>query len=109
MIFYLMINLDALKNSTDGAIARYKNQKKIHDRYPPCFFINASAGNLLELSEQIKVLGGMSIENKNLINKFFTWDNNRTIFDRINCQFAIHYLMSDEKFVKMYLFIYKFY
>ena len=90
------INLDALKNSTDGAIARYKNQKKIHDRYPPCFFINASAGNLLELSEQIKVLGGMSIENKNLINKFFTWDNNRTIFDRINCQFAIHYLMSDE-------------
>jgi len=87
---------DALIDSTDGALARYKNLKKTHDRYPPMFFIQSNAGLYLQYDEQIKILGNMNMDMKNNFNKFFTWDNNRTIFDRINCQFVIHYLFSNE-------------
>jgi len=87
---------DAIIDSTDGALSRYKNLRKMHDRFPPMFFIHANAGLYLQYDEQIKVLGKMNQDMKNNFNKFFTWDNSRTIFDRINCQFVIHYLLSDE-------------
>jgi len=90
------IDYDALIDSTDGALARYKNLKKTHDRFPPMFFIQSSAGSYLQYDEQIKVLGNMNSDMKNNFNKFFTWDNKKTMFDRANCQFAIHYLFSDE-------------
>jgi SAM-dependent methyltransferase len=87
---------DALIDSSDGALARYKNLKKMHNRFPPMFFIHSNAGIYLQYDEQIKSLGRMNSDMKNNFNKFFTWDNSRTIFDRANCQFAIHYLFSDE-------------
>ena len=87
---------DALIDSTDGALARYKNLKKTHDRFPPMFFIQSNGGIYLQYDEQIKSLGKMNSDMKNNFNKFFTWDDTRTIFDRANCQFAIHYLFSDE-------------
>jgi SAM-dependent methyltransferase len=87
---------DALIDSSDGALARYKNLKKSHERFPPMFFIQSNAGIYLQYDEQIKALGKMNSDMKNNFNKFFTWDNSRTIFDRANCQFAIHYLFSDE-------------
>jgi SAM-dependent methyltransferase len=107
-------SLDALTNSSDGAIARYKNQKKMHDRFPPCYFINADASILLQYEEQVKKIGNMSNDNQKLFNKFFSEETaitDRSIkFDIVNCQFALHYLLSDEltwknntENIKMYL------
>lgn len=88
---------EALVNSTDGAITRYKNNKKGKERFPPMFFIQANAGVYLQYDEQVRVLGKMNQDMKNNFNKFFTWDDKKTMFDRANCQFAIHYLLSDEE------------
>jgi hypothetical protein len=87
---------DALADSADGAISRYKNIKKGKERFPPMFFIQSNAGVYLQYDEQIRTLGKMNQDMKNNFNKFFTWDDKRTIFDRVNCQFAIHYLLSNE-------------
>lgn len=84
---------DALMESGEGAIARYKNHRKGKARFPPMFFIQSNAGTLLQYDEQVRVLGKMNPEMKNNFDKFFTWDNKRTMFDRANCQFAIHYLL----------------
>ena len=87
----------ALVDSTDGAISRYKNIKKGKERFPPMFFIQANAGIYLQYDEQVRALGKMNEDMKNNFNKFFTWDDKKTIFDRANCQFVIHYLLSDQE------------
>ena len=87
---------DALIDSSDGALSRYKNLKKMHKRFPPMYFIQSNAGIYLQYDEQVRILGKMNIDMRNNFNKFFTWNNNRTIFDRVNCQFVIHYIFSDE-------------
>ena len=92
----LLVGFDPDPEALVTAVGRYQSQRKKHARYPPMYFINASATNLLEYDEQLKFLGKMNNDNKRLFNKFFSWNNNRTIFDIINCQFAIHYFLSDE-------------
>lgn len=88
---------DALVDSTDGALSRYKNLKKMHDRFPPMFFIQSNAGAILQYEEQTRIIGKMNTEMRNNFEKFFKWDNSsRIMFDRANCQFAIHYLFSDQ-------------
>lgn len=87
---------DALIDSTDGAVSRYKNIKKGKERFPPMFFIQSNAGIYLQYDEQSRALGRMNQDMKNNFNKFFSWDNKRTVFDRANSQFMIHYLFSDE-------------
>ena len=86
----------ALTDSGDGAISRYKGLKKTHERFPPCFFIQADATSILQYDEQVKKIGRMTQDNKKLFDKFFTWNNNKTLFDTMNCQFAIHYLLGNE-------------
>ena len=88
---------EALVDSADGAISRYKNIKKGKERFPPMYFIQSNAGVYLQYDEQLRSLGKMNQDMKNNFNKFFTWDDKRTIFDRANCQFAIHYLLSNEE------------
>jgi len=88
---------EALVDSSDGAISRYKNIKKGKERFPPMFFIQSNAGIYLQYDEQVRALGKMNQDMKNNFNKFFTWDNNKTTFDRASCQFAIHYLLSSEE------------
>jgi SAM-dependent methyltransferase len=88
---------EALVDSADGAISRYKKIKKGKERFPPMFFIQSNAGVYLQYDEQVRVLGKMNQDMKNNFNKFFTWDDKKTIFDRANCQFAIHYLLSSEE------------
>ena len=89
-------DFDALTNSADGAISRYLNLRKGKPRFPPMYFVQANAGTLLQYDEQIKSLGRMNPDMKRNFDKYFSWDNSRTIFDRANCQFAIHYLFSDD-------------
>jgi SAM-dependent methyltransferase len=86
----------ALTDSGDGAISRYRGLKKTHERFPPCFFIQADATSILQYDEQVKKIGRMTLDNKKLFEKFLTWDNKRTLFDTMNCQFAIHYLLGEE-------------
>ncbi|AYV79987.1 MAG: mRNA capping enzyme [Gaeavirus sp.] len=88
-------DLEGLISGTDCAVSRYQNQKKTHDNFPPMFFINANPANLLQYDEQLKIIGRMNQDNKKLFERFFTYDDQRTIFDRFNCSFAIHYLLSD--------------
>lgn len=88
---------EALVDSADGAISRYKNIKKGKERFPPMFFIQANAGVYLQYDEQMRVLGKMNQDMRINFDKFFTWDGKKTIFDRANCQFAIHYLLADSE------------
>lgn len=81
----------------NGAINRYNNFKKKHRRMPPVYFLLADGGNLLKYDEQVKAVGRMPEESKKLFNKYFTWDENRMIFDNVSCQFAIHYLFKTEE------------
>ncbi len=75
------------------------------------FFINADGGALLDYEEQRKALGTMSRSNEKFMKKFFSLDKNkRMIFDRLNCQFAIHYFFANDttwnnfvENIKMYL------
>lgn len=95
--FYVGIDVDntGLTSVGDGAISRYNKQRKTYPKFPQMHFIHADGGTLLEYSEQIKALGSMSEKNKMLMNKFFS-PKNRVQFDRINCQFAIHYFLKNE-------------
>jgi len=97
--FYVGIDIDnnGLISPTDGAISRYDKLNKQHPNFPRMYFINADAGALLNYDEQLKALGTMSGKNKTLINKFFPKDTNKiTMFDRVNCQFAIQYFLIDD-------------
>jgi SAM-dependent methyltransferase len=96
---YVGIDVDnnGLISPADGAISRYNQLRKTHRNFPQMFFINADGGALLDYDEQIKVLGTMSRANENMMKKFFSLKSSeRTMFDRINCQFAMHYFLANE-------------
>nr|QBK88426.1 MAG: mRNA capping enzyme [Mimivirus LCMiAC01] len=111
--FYVGIDIDnnGLISPTDGAVSRYNKMKRSYPNFPNMSFIHADAGVILDYDEQIKALGSMTSTNKKLMNKYFSVnENKRTIFDRINCQFAIHYMLKNKiiwnnflKNIKMYL------
>ncbi len=94
--FYVGVDLNNpnLISPVNGAISRYNRLRRTHPNFPRMFFINADVGTLLDYDEQAKVIGNMSKQNKDLITRFFSLNKDRrTLFDRINCQFAIHYMM----------------
>ena len=97
--FYVGIDVDnnGLISPTDSAISRYNKFKKSHPKFPKMYFINADGGALLNYEDQSKAIGTMSSQNKMLLEKFFPIDKNKmTKFDRLNCQFAIHYFLKDD-------------
>ena len=59
------------------------------------YFIHADGGSLLNYEAQVKSLSGMDDVNKKLLQKFFPTGENKTLFDRISCQFAMHYFLKD--------------
>ena len=91
-------SLDGLTNAADGAITRYQQIKSKSNKadFPPMFWINANPANILQYDEQVRIIGRMNQDNKKLIERFFSFDDKRTMFDRFNCSFAIHYLLSDD-------------
>ncbi|AKI79152.1 putative mRNA-capping enzyme [Acanthamoeba polyphaga mimivirus] len=92
--FYVGIDIDnnGLYVINDSANNRYKNLKKTIQNIPPMYFINADARGLFTLEAQEKILPGMPDFNKSLINKYLVGNK----YDTINCQFTIHYYLSDE-------------
>lgn len=90
-------NLQNLTNPLDGAISRYEEQRKRKANFPKMYFIHGDAGAQLNYEDQARSIGSMSLENKTLLEKFFSEDKSKkTKFDCINCQFAIHYMFKNE-------------
>lgn len=97
--FYVGIDVasEGLTSAVDGAISRYNQSRKTHPNFPKMYFIHGDAGALLEYESQARVLQNMTNDNKQLMEKFFSLDpKKRTMFDRINCQFAVHYFLKDD-------------
>ena len=82
-----------LLNSFNGAVSRYNNFKKEKPRFPRMEFFQGDGGSLLNYEDQYRALGGLSFEDRQTIEKHFSKDpSKRTLFDRLSCQFAMHYM-----------------
>ncbi len=89
---------DGLVNSFNGAISRYNNFKKGKPRFPKMDFIQGDGGALLNYDDQFRALGGISYDDKKLMEKYFSKDPlKRVQFDRISCQFSIHYMFKNKE------------
>ncbi|AGC01974.1 mRNA-capping enzyme [Acanthamoeba polyphaga moumouvirus] len=89
----LDIDNNGLYVINDSAFNRYKNLKKTNKNVPPMTFINADARGLFNVEAQEKILPNMSESNKKLINNYLSSNKK---YDAINCQFTIHYYLSDD-------------
>ena len=78
--------------SIGGALSRYEKIKQKINNIPPMHFIHADAGGILQLNQQTKIIGTMSSENKQLIEKYF---DGKYKFNIMNCQFAMHYFLKN--------------
>jgi len=97
--YYVGIDIDynGLESKVDGAISRYKQGRRTHPNFPRMYFIQADVGSILKYDEQLKSIPMMHPNNKKLLEKFFPNDQkNITKYDRINCQFMIHYLLEND-------------
>jgi SAM-dependent methyltransferase len=88
---------ESLKYSaTRSAEASYKRLKETKPNVPPMYFIHADAGLLLKYEDQVKITGQLNDNNKILMEKYLDFNNPKIIFDRLDCQFAIHYLLKNK-------------
>src|SRR5690606_7842146 len=96
----LVVGIDrdesGIQSPLDGAYSRYNQLKKRHANFPNMYFINADSGVILEPELQKKALGGTSDQNYALLDKFFN-PKKHFMFDRMNCQFMIHYMFENEQ------------
>ena len=86
-------DINSLLSPIDGAVSRYNQLKKTHPNFPRMYFIHADASALLNYKEQNIILGGMSDQNKEFMEKLF--GTNKMRVDRINCQKIHQYLTND--------------
>lgn len=77
----------------DSANNRYKNLKKHNKNIPPMYFINADARGLLNVESQQNIIPKMSSFNKELMETLLSGNKKYNV---INCQFTLHYYLSDE-------------
>lgn len=99
--YFVGIDIDAegFKSPADGAISRYNAFRRKKPNFPKMYFIQADARALFDYDSQVKALSGMDDLNKKLLQKFFPnvdEGHKRSLFDRINCQFAMHYFLKDD-------------
>src|SRR3984885_3658027 len=92
---YVGVDIDnnGLYTINDSAFNRYKHFKKTIKNVPPMHFINADARGLFNVKSQENIITNMSDDNKNLIKTYLSSNQK---YDVINCQFALHYFLSDE-------------
>jgi len=97
--FYVGIDLsqDGIMSPVDGAISRYNQMRKKKPNFPKMHFIHADARSLLTYKDQARALSGMTSDNAKLLNKFFPETGQKTLFDIINCQFAVHYFLENKQ------------
>uniref|UniRef100_A0A6C0DZH6 mRNA (guanine-N(7))-methyltransferase n=1 Tax=viral metagenome TaxID=1070528 RepID=A0A6C0DZH6_9ZZZZ len=96
---YVGVDVDAegLKSPVDGAISRYLHMKKTKPNVPKMNFIQADLRALLDYESQLKILSGMDDTNKKLLENFFPSNTDKfDTYDRISCQFVMHYFLKDD-------------
>jgi len=87
-------SFDSLFTIQDSAMNRYMSAKKKNPNYPPMYFIQADATSIFNYNNQIKVLGGMSKKNAEIMNTYMGDEPYQ--FDIINSSLAMHYFLEDE-------------
>lgn len=83
-------NLFTIKGS---AYSRYMIQKNKQKNIMEAEFIHADARGLLNVKSQTSIITTMNDTNKALIEKYLSGNKKYNV---LNCQFAIHYFLSDE-------------
>jgi len=86
--------LDAPKGPKDRYAGLLRNRHKYPDP-PKMYFLQGFGGVPLKYEDQTRACGGMKDDDKKLLETFFG-SNRRSMFDVINCQFAIHYMFNDQ-------------
>lgn len=97
--FYVGIDIDkeGLVSGIDGAISRYNQGRKRRPNFPKMYFLQGDTAAPLDLESQRKAMNVKKLVNEELFPKFFSEEQSgRTMFDRINCQFVIHYMLRNE-------------
>jgi hypothetical protein len=89
------LDKDVIFSVNNGAVSRYNGLKRSKPDFPKMYFIHGDVGAILNVPEQQRALGYTGNENEHLINKFFPIDK-KPMFDRVVCNFAIHYLLKNE-------------
>lgn len=94
----LDIDNNGLTSATNGAISRYNQLRRAHTNFPKMSFINADSSAILSPEGQEKAIGNiMSNINRRMIEKFFSEKSDYyQQFDRINCQFMLHYMLGTD-------------
>jgi len=92
---YVGLDVDnaGLYTINDCALVRYKKFKKTMKNVPPMHFINANAKGLFNVTSQMKLIPNMNNTNKNMIDEYLSGHAKYSV---INCQFSLHYYLSDE-------------
>ena len=92
------LSKDGITNSFNGAISRYNNLRKGKPRFPRMDFIQGDGGALLNYEDQYRALGGISNDDRKLMEKYFSKDPSKRVqFDRISAQFSIHYMFASKQ------------
>ena len=104
--FYVGIDIDkeGIISPVDGALSRYNQFKKSYPNFPKMYFLQADVSANMTIEAQRNALGVRYLDNENIFNQFFSADpKKRTLFDRINCQFTIHYMLKNQETWKNFM------
>jgi hypothetical protein len=96
---------EGLFGAIDSAFIRYKQNVSKFPDFPNTVMIHADASLPFESDIQEKKFGNMRPDNKSLIDKYL---NKNSLYDIINCQFALHYLFGTEYSVNNFTNIIKY-
>lgn len=98
--YYVGVDVDreGLVSAVDGAESRYRQMRETHPNFPEATFLQADCGGILDVPNQQRIFGSMNEDNINKINKYFPENVEKKVkFDRINCQFAVHYFLKNDE------------
>ena len=88
-----------IHSSTNGALSRYNAFRRKMPNFPKMDFLIADASSELNYDSQLKSIGKMSVENKNLLESIFGTDKdnlNNIKFDVFNCNLMIHFVLKND-------------
>ena len=94
------VGIDLFRNNLNspinGAKSRYNKMKRQYPNFPRMTHIQGDLRALLTDTDQEKALNSMGGDNRQLLAKHFPKNGKKSMFDIINCQFAIHYFLETD-------------